>query len=254
MWISSITKNNLKEDNIIITYKDFISNIIQSSGQWSRDIKTKYCERHHVIPKCLGGEPLTLTWEEHSNIIWLAAEEHFLAHKRLAMKNTTNNKLVPAFKRMCHSCHCLYNLTAEDYNLIKQQWAKLHSKALLGTKHKQHIIKNLAEYKYIHSIWARRNKNPMYHKDYKITGKKNGCYGKPVEPERLEKIRISNTKYIYYFDNKMFYDWRTLQQYLHSLGYLISQRGIASCIIGTPTIQKKYPTLYLQITKKLKEG
>ena len=39
-----------------------------------------YYERHHIIPKCLGGEGKTSQWRTHSNIVLLTAREHFLAH------------------------------------------------------------------------------------------------------------------------------------------------------------------------------
>lgn len=38
---------------------------------------TGYVERHHVVPKCLGGT------EEKGNIVLLSAKEHFFAHRLL---------------------------------------------------------------------------------------------------------------------------------------------------------------------------
>lgn len=40
-------------------------------------ILTVYCERHHVVPKCLGGS------DDPGNIVLLTAEEHYLAHQIL---------------------------------------------------------------------------------------------------------------------------------------------------------------------------
>lgn len=40
-----------------MTYKEFIANIIESRGQWSETVRQSYCERHHIVPKCLGGQP-----------------------------------------------------------------------------------------------------------------------------------------------------------------------------------------------------
>lgn len=36
-----------------------------------------YMERHHVVPKCMGGG------DEKANIVYLSAKEHFVAHKLL---------------------------------------------------------------------------------------------------------------------------------------------------------------------------
>ena len=37
-----------------------------------------YCERHHVIPRCLGGS------DEPNNLVYLTAREHYVAHVLLA--------------------------------------------------------------------------------------------------------------------------------------------------------------------------
>ncbi len=37
-----------------------------------------YCERHHIVPACLGGS------DEKTNLVMLTAREHFLAHLLLA--------------------------------------------------------------------------------------------------------------------------------------------------------------------------
>jgi hypothetical protein len=36
-----------------------------------------YCEKHHVVPKCMGGD------NKKSNIVLFTAKEHFIAHKLL---------------------------------------------------------------------------------------------------------------------------------------------------------------------------
>lgn len=64
-------------------YKEFIQNIIDTRGQWSEEVRlsNRGYARHHIIPKCLGGEPKILNWDKHPNIIWLYPAEHFIAHK-----------------------------------------------------------------------------------------------------------------------------------------------------------------------------
>lgn len=46
-----------------------------------------YSERHHIIPKCLGGT------NDKDNLVRLTAEEHFVAHKLLIMIYPKNQKL-----------------------------------------------------------------------------------------------------------------------------------------------------------------
>ncbi len=36
-----------------------------------------YCEKHHILPKCMGGK------NNRDNIVYLTAKEHFLCHKML---------------------------------------------------------------------------------------------------------------------------------------------------------------------------
>ena len=66
-------------------YKDYIKRILSSR----ENIKNKdfYQERHHIIPKCLGGS------NEENNLIWLYAQEHYFAHKLLALENENSDKL-----------------------------------------------------------------------------------------------------------------------------------------------------------------
>lgn len=45
-----------------------------------------YCERHHAIPKCLGGT------NDKNNLVYLTAREHFICHL-LLMKMHSSNKL-----------------------------------------------------------------------------------------------------------------------------------------------------------------
>lgn len=49
---------------------------------------TGYVERHHVLPRCLGGG------DEPKNIVKLSAEEHFTAHQLLVKINPDDARLV----------------------------------------------------------------------------------------------------------------------------------------------------------------
>ena len=49
-----------------------------------------YVERHHIVPKCMGGS------NEESNIVELTAREHYIAHKLLVEIYPNHKKLVYA--------------------------------------------------------------------------------------------------------------------------------------------------------------
>lgn len=88
--------------------------------------------------------------------------------------------------------------------------------------------------------------NSMYGKGYKVSGDKNGRFGKPASTLAVERAKKANTKYIYRINGKTFYGIDELQNYLHSLGYFISDTGIEGIINKGNRISKKYPELYIE--------
>ena len=58
--------------------------------------KTNTCvERHHIVPKCMGGT------DKKSNIVKLSPEEHFFAHILLVKIYPETPGLILAVNRMC---------------------------------------------------------------------------------------------------------------------------------------------------------
>lgn len=105
-----------------LTYKDFIDSIIKTRGRFA--CGEEYHERHHVVPKCMGGT------DEKNNLIDLFAGEHFVAHKLLALENPDNGKLVHAWWMMCaiNNNQQRYEPTPEEY----EEARKAHSIAMSG--------------------------------------------------------------------------------------------------------------------------
>lgn len=60
----------------------------------NRALVETYVERHHVLPRCLGGG------DEPENIVCLTAQEHLVAHELLCKIHPNNGKLVFAVKAM----------------------------------------------------------------------------------------------------------------------------------------------------------
>jgi hypothetical protein len=54
-----------------------------------------YCEKHHIVPRCLGGD------DSKQNLVRLTAREHFIAHLLLVKIHNGNMKLVKAVAMMC---------------------------------------------------------------------------------------------------------------------------------------------------------
>lgn len=57
-----------------------------------------YRERHHVLPRCMGGG------DEKGNIVELTGEEHYVAHQLLAKQYPQNSRLVFAAVSMSTRC------------------------------------------------------------------------------------------------------------------------------------------------------
>lgn len=100
-----------------MTYEEFIESVLVARGRFA--CGEQYHERHHINPTCCGGD------NNEENLIDLFAEEHYEAHKILALENPNNDKLQFAWWQMCH---CKkndreYEVSAEDYAMAKEAHA-----------------------------------------------------------------------------------------------------------------------------------
>lgn len=119
--------NYNERSRIVVKYKEFIDNIIKTRGQWNVP-KGEYWEGHHIIPRCMGGEGKNRS--KHSNIIRLTAQEHYEAHKLLALENPNNKGIVFAFWRMSttrsKNRKKYLTISAQDYEISKLLLKKLN--------------------------------------------------------------------------------------------------------------------------------
>lgn len=102
------------------TYEEFINNILETRGRFA--CGDEYHERHHIVPKCMGGT------NDEENLIDLFAREHFEAHRLLALENPENKKLVYAWNRICNSGNGDYQITQKEY----EEARKAHRDAVSG--------------------------------------------------------------------------------------------------------------------------
>jgi len=100
-----------------------------------------YKEKHHVIPKCLGGS------DDKSNLVDLTAREHFLCHKLLCYINPNNQKLLWALwlmaigkKRKKHAEP--YKISSREYEQLKQLASQHRKGKSITNQHKSKISKN----------------------------------------------------------------------------------------------------------------
>lgn len=76
-----------------MNYERIYNNLIERAK--SRNITNTYYERHHIIPRCLGGT------NEACNLVNLTPEEHYLAHQLLVKMHPDHYGLIYAAILMC---------------------------------------------------------------------------------------------------------------------------------------------------------
>ena len=114
-----------------MNYKKIYDQIIERAK--NRTL-TGYKERHHIIPKCMGGT------NDRDNLVNLTAKEHFICHKLLVEIHPTNNKLKFALLAMynlkTNRHQRLYKTSASEYAYIRE----LVSNAKKGTNFRKKYI------------------------------------------------------------------------------------------------------------------
>lgn len=96
----------------------------------NRNNNNQYVERHHIIPKCLGGS------NDKTNIVPLTGREHFICHKLL-----TKMTVGPDRKKMLHAAWCFIRssrtqqrkkITSKQYEIIRQELSQTLSQSRKG--------------------------------------------------------------------------------------------------------------------------
>lgn len=109
-------------------YTRWYYNIVNAA--LSRTTLADYTEKHHIIPKSLGGN------NSLSNLVNLTAKEHFVCHRlltKMVCEATDKIKMHNAAFQMSvrSSNQDRYKITARTYEVLKRN----KSKAMLGNKH-----------------------------------------------------------------------------------------------------------------------
>ena len=96
-------------------YKKIYEQLIaKASGRKTE--KDIYYEKHHIVPRCLGGT------DEDLNLVNLTAEEHFVAHQLLVKIYPNDKKLMSALSKMCSSSS-KNKRTNKWYGWIRKRYA-----------------------------------------------------------------------------------------------------------------------------------
>jgi hypothetical protein len=102
-------------EGVYMNYKKIYDQLIQNAVMRQQNTTLNfYTERHHIVPKCMGGSNIS------SNLVRLTAREHFIAHK-LLYKYYKTTKLAHAwFSMLRYSDNQYRTFTARQYAEAKQ--------------------------------------------------------------------------------------------------------------------------------------
>lgn len=116
-------------------YNSIVIRAKKEERDWSGE---KYYERHHIVPKCMGGEGKVRQWRTHPNIVVLTAREHFLCHWLLCRIYPENHKLSHAFWFMSKQKSPTQQ---RDYTVSSRTYAEAVSNLKFTQEHKDKIKK-----------------------------------------------------------------------------------------------------------------
>jgi hypothetical protein len=158
-----IQKLSSCQDILENKYFKYYTNIIENASK--REI-SGYTERHHILPKSLGGD------NDKNNIVALTAREHFICHHLLSKFTTGRAK-----SKMSYALWRLSNKkdgrikSSKIYDQVRKNHANMLSKSKTGVKRKSF------------SDEARRNMSEAK------KGKPSNRKGMKQPPEAVEAMR-----------------------------------------------------------------
>lgn len=103
-------------------------------AQWRIADKETYWERHHIIPKCLGGSNYVL------NIVKLTAEEHYLVHQILVRIYPKNKKLIHSAILMASKSPDVKRSSNKVYGWLRRKMSEVQ----IGIKRSPEATANIA--------------------------------------------------------------------------------------------------------------
>jgi hypothetical protein len=143
-----------------MNYLKFYNNLI-NFAKARKTIKGQYYERHHIVPKCLGGS------NEKTNIVKLTAREHYVAHQLLA-------KIYPDHLGLIFAAYSLsHDGNGQRISNRVYEWIKLK------------YISKLSEYL--------KENHPMKGKHHSIEAKEKmskAKKGKPMSDDTKKKLKV----------------------------------------------------------------
>lgn len=168
-----------------MNYSKIYKQLIDKARRENRDYTSnKVYERHHIIPKCMGGKGKTTQWRTHPNIVVLTPREHYLAHVLLC-------EIYPEVLELKFALWAMSNQLGENrkYKIYSRQYERAREGYLQSVKgipktkgHRENISKAL-----------KGKKREKFTKSHKINISKNT---KGIKKTKEHKNNLSKSKSI----------------------------------------------------------
>jgi len=160
-----------------------------------------YSERHHVVPRCLGGDNST------DNIVRLTAEEHYVAHQLLVKIHPGNHRLIWAASAMTGRTRKQSGRNNKLYGWLRRRFAEAisnrrrgikvsdearekMSKSHLGVKRGPHSAEHKARLSAAH-MGKKKSPEHIAKMARSKTGKKTGPRSDATRKRQSEAIRLA---------------------------------------------------------------
>jgi len=146
-----------------------------------------YKEKHHIIPKCLGGS------NKKENLVELTAREHFICHWLLCRNYPENRGLAKAFNLMCQGKNIKQQRHIPSSRAIEEA-KQLDRQARRGTTKTQESIEKRTATRRVRGNYNRTKESVMKGIE---TRKERGSYkGREFTAEHLNKLAKAHEKLI----------------------------------------------------------
>jgi hypothetical protein len=136
-----------KQNKYTVWYFNIVHNAIRQNR-----IKTKGIEKHHIIPKSIGGS------NDASNLVLLTAREHYVCHL-----------LLP---KMCINNNDVYKMSYAFFSMKKNTLHKGRYTSKLHQIHREAMIRKISKENSVH--WKRKKSDEQVKKMVE-TRRRNGC-------------------------------------------------------------------------------
>jgi hypothetical protein len=169
-----------------MNYNRIYNELIQHAKHrgWTRKTAPEYVERHHIIPRSMGGTDC------RDNLVFLTYREHFLGHWLLYKISTSANKskMANAWFKMCQVNRFQSRCTSKHYDKARKAFSD------------NNPFKDPEVIKLVKSRMTENNpmKNPEIANKVrqamkgKFTGEKNPFYNQKHSAETLQKVSGEN--------------------------------------------------------------